>query len=160
MEIFLITLGGVLLVSGFVGSILPVIPGPPISYVGLIAMHLTEAYGFTAELLAIYGVLSGLVVLLDYVIPIYGSRQFGASQYGIWGTGIGAILGAIFFPPFGIIIGPFLGAVMGEMIKGKNGNEALKAGLGSFIGFLAGTLIKLIVSGLMTYHFIEKLLSG
>lgn len=158
METFLIILGAVLLLVGFVGSILPVIPGPPIAFLGLIALHLTAQYDFTIKLLIIYGILSGLVVLLDTLIPIYGTKRFGASNYGVWGSVIGAILG-IFFPPFGIIVGPFLGAVAGELIHGKKGQEAMKAGLGSFIGFLAGTFIKLLVTGFMTYHFIAELVS-
>jgi hypothetical protein len=80
-------------------------------------------------------------MLLDFVIPLIGSRQFGASKYGIWGCGIGAVLGAVFLPPLGILIGPFLGGVIGELVYGKTNREALRAGLGAFLGFLAGTVI-------------------
>ena len=160
MDTFLIILGGILLITGFLGGILPVLPGPPVSYLGLLALHLTNQYHFSAELLIIYAVLAAGVTLLDYVIPIYGTKKFGASAYGTWGSAIGAIIGAIIFPPLGIIIGPFLGAVAGELIYGKTGNDALKAGIGSFIGFLAGTFIKLVVSGLMIYHYIAELVGG
>ena len=159
MDTFLIILGGILLLTGFLGGILPVLPGPPVSFLGLSALHLTEQYDFTAKLLIIYAILSGVVVLLDYVIPVYGTKKFGASSYGTWGSGIGAVAG-IFFSPFGIIVGPFLGAVIGELIYGKDGNKAAKAGFGAFLGFLAGTFIKLVVSGLMIYHYIDKLVTG
>ncbi len=159
METFLIVIGALLLLAGFIGCILPVLPGPPIAFLGLIALHLTASYDFSLKLLIIYGFLSALVVLLDTLIPIYGTKRFGASKYGVWGSVIGAVVG-IFFPPFGIIAGPFLGAVAGELLHGKRGREAMKAGLGSFLGFLAGTFIKLFVTGLMVYHFIAELVNG
>lgn len=160
METFLIILGGILLAAGFIGSILPVIPGPPISYLGLIALHFTEQYSFAAKLLVIYGILAVLVVILDTLIPIYGTKHFGATKYGTWGSAIGALVGVIFFPPFGILVGPFLGAFVGESLAGKDKHDAFRAGIGSFIGFLAGTFIKLVICGLMIYHYLFQLLSG
>ncbi len=160
MDTFLIIGGGILLLIGFLGGILPVIPGPPVSYLGLLALHFTEQYDLSGDLLLMYAGLAAFVMLLDFVIPLIGSRQFGASKYGIWGCGIGAVVGAIFFPPLGILIGPFLGGVIGELIYGKSSKEAFRAGLGAFLGFLAGTVIKLVVSGMMIYHYIVNLISG
>lgn len=160
MDTFLIIAGGILLLVGFLGGILPVIPGPPVSYLGLLALHFTERYDLSGNLLLMYAGLAAFVMLLDFVIPLIGSRQSGASKYGIWGCGIGAVLGAVFFPPLGILIGPFLGGVIGELVYGKTNREALRAGLGAFLGFLAGTVIKLVVSGMMIYHYVVNLISG
>lgn len=160
MDTILIISAGILLVVGFLGGILPVIPGPPVSYLGLLAFHFTDQYELSGQLLLMYAGLAAFVMLLDFVIPIIGSQQFGASKYGIWGCGIGAVAGAILFPPLGIVLGPFLGGVVGELIKGKPGRAAFKAGLGAFLGFLAGTLIKLVVSGMMIYQYVANLLTG
>lgn len=144
---------------GFLGGIFPVIPGPPVSYLGLLALHFTEQHALSTEVLLFDATLAALVMILDVVIPMVGSKQFGASKYGVWGCGIGAIAGAILFPPFGIILGPFFGGVIGEIIYGQSRRSALKAGLGAFLGFLAGTFIKLVASALMIYHFIAELIT-
>lgn len=157
MDYFLIITGAILIIVGIAGCVLPVIPGPPISYVGLLLLHFTDKYQFTNEFLLIWALVTIAVTLLDYYIPIWGAKKFGASKPGVWGSVIGLILGLLFFPPWGIIIGPFIGAVVGELIAGKASGAALKAGLGSFIGFLGGTLLKLIASGMMAWYFFKEL---
>lgn len=160
MDTILIIVGGMLLIVGFLGGILPVIPGPPVSYIGILALHFTDQYQLSSEILLWDAGLAVFVMLLDFIIPMIGSKQFGASKYGVWGCGIGALLGAIFFPPFGIILGPFFGGVGGELLNGENTQKAIKAGFGAFLGFLAGTFIKLVASGLMIYHFVTALVAG
>lgn len=160
MDTILIIVGGMLLIVGFLGGILPVIPGPPVSYIGILALHFTDQYQLSSEILLWDAGLAVFVMLLDFIIPMLGSKQFGASKYGVWGCGIGALLGAIFFPPFGIILGPFFGGVGGELLNGENTQKAIKAGFGAFLGFLAGTFIKLVASGLMIYHFVTALVAG
>lgn len=157
MEYFLIITGAILIILGIAGCVLPVLPGPPISYVGLLLLHFTDKYQFTNEFLLIWALVTIAVTLLDYYIPIWGAKKFGASKPGIWGSVIGMILGLLFFPPWGIILGPFAGAVVGELIVGKKSGEALKAGFGSFVGFLGGTLLKLIASGMMAWYFFREL---
>jgi len=100
--------------------------------------------------------ITAAVTFLDYVVPIWGTKKFGGSKKGVWGATIGLILGIPFFPPFGLIIGPFVGAFVGELIAGKDTNTALKSGFGSFLGFLAGALMKLGISIFMGYHFISS----
>lgn len=157
MDYLLIALGVLFIVGGILGGVLPVLPGPPLSYIGLLLLHFTEKYSFSTRFLVIWAIVTVVVYLLDYAIPAWGTKRFGGSKRGIWGSIIGLIIGLFFFPPFGIIIGPFAGAVIGELTAGKDSGAALKSGFGSFVGFLAGVLIKLIASGLMAWHFGKEL---
>jgi len=157
MEWIWISIGAILMILGILGCILPVIPGPPMSFIGLLVLHFGLGDQFTDEFLFTWGFLTVVVTVLDYVVPAWGTRKFGGSKKGVWGSILGLIAGLLFFPPMGIIIGPFLGAVAGEMIDGKDFNPALRAGFGSFIGFLAGTMMKLAVSLFMAYHFVRVL---
>ncbi len=160
MDYVLIVLGVLFIVGGIVGCILPVIPGPPLSYAGLLFLHFTERYSFTPKFLIIWAVVTAIVYALDFVIPAWGTKKFGGSKRGVWGSIIGLLIGMFFFPPIGIIVGPFLGAVVGELSLGKESKIALKAGFGSFLGFLTGTLLKLVASGMMTWYFFKLLLAG
>lgn len=153
MDIFLFILSGILTVVGIAGCFLPVIPGPPISYAALIAAAFTSLSPFSADLMITYAILVILVSALDYLVPIWGARYTGGSKYGVWGSTIGLIVG-LFFGPVGIIFGPFIGAVAGELLSGKNLKRSLKAGWGTFIGFMAGIIIKLVLCLAMAYHLI------
>ena len=144
------------MIMGIAGCLLPMLPGPPLSYLGLIAIHFSSKIDFSSKFLISWGIIVILVSILDYVIPIWGTKYFGGSKYGVWGSMAGLLAG-LFIPPVGIIIGPFLGAVVGEMLAGNKQN-ALKAGFGSFIGFLAGTIVKLLVSLIMLYYFVTVLI--
>ncbi len=157
MDYVLIALGIIFMISGILGCVLPIIPGPPLSYIGLLFLHFTEKYQFSTRFLIIWAIITVVVYVLDYVIPVWGTKKFGGSKRGVWGSVIGLVIGLFFFPPFGIIAGPFLGAVIGELSLGKDSVLALKSGLGSFLGFLAGTLLKLITSGIMTWYFFKEL---
>ncbi|WP_167606971.1 DUF456 domain-containing protein [Maribellus sediminis] len=158
MDYVLIGLGVLFMISGILGCVLPVIPGPPLNYLGLLLLHFTERYQFSTRFLVIWGIITAVVYALDYVIPAWGTKRFGGSKRGVWGSVIGLVIGLFFFPPFGIIIGPFLGAVIGELTSGKDSGVAIKSGFGSFIGFLVGTLLKLITSGMMTWYFFKELI--
>lgn len=152
MDIALIIIGAVLMLVGLAGCIVPIIPGPPISYIGIILLHLTDKYSFSEKFLVIWFLLTVAVTVLDYVVPVYGTKKFGGTKKGVWGSTIGLVLG-LFFAPIGIIVGPFLGAYIGEMMAENNSQKALKAAFGSFIGFLTGTIMKMAVSGIMLFHF-------
>lgn len=144
------------MILGIAGCLLPMLPGPPLSYLGLIAIHFSTKIDFSSKFLISWGIIVILVSILDYVIPIWGTKYFGGSKYGVWGSMAGLLAG-LFIPPVGIIIGPFLGAVVGEMLAGNKQN-AMKAGFGSFIGFLAGTVVKLLVSLILLYYFVATLI--
>jgi len=148
------------MITGILGCVLPFIPGPPMSYIGILLLHFTTEIQFTNHFLLIWAIITIVVVALDYIIPVWGTKKFGGSKQGVWGSVIGLVAGLFFFPPFGIIIGPFVGAVIGELTAGKNSKAALKSGFGSFVGFLTGTILKLIVSGMMTWYFVKELIMG
>jgi uncharacterized protein YqgC (DUF456 family) len=153
----LLIFSGICIVLGLLGCILPVLPGPPVSYAGLILLQLTSRQPFSTRFLLIFAILTILVTILDYIIPVYGTKKLKGSKYGIWGSAFGLLIGLMFFPIVGIIIGPLLGAFLGELITGKKLDEAIKSAWGSFLGFLAGTAIKLILSLVMAYYFIVNI---
>jgi len=146
MDVLLLLLGLVCMVLGILGSFLPVLPGPLMSWIGLLLLYFTDAIDINYTILAITFILMLIITILDYVIPARGTKKFGGSKYGIWGTNIGLIVG-IFSPiPFGIVIGPFVGALIGELIYNSTDHKrALKAATGSFIGFLASSFIQFVV---------------
>ncbi|MGF7139049.1 DUF456 domain-containing protein [Roseimarinus sediminis] len=158
LDIVLITLGIIFLLIGLAGCILPVLPGPPISYVGILLLHFTEKHQFSSQFLIVWAIIAIVVTVLDNVIPIWGTKKYGGSKKAIWGSMIGLVLGLFLFPPFGIIIGPFAGAVIGELMDGKEGNAALRSGFGAFVGFLGGTLLKLVTAGMITFYFFKELI--
>ena len=156
MEYLLLSLAIVLLIVGILGCLVPVLPGPPLSYGGLIILHFSEFAEFSSNLLIILGVIAGLVSVLDYFVPIWGTKKFGGSKYGTRGATVGLIIG-LFFGPFGLILGPFLGAVIGEMMFKDDFKYAMRAGFGSLLGFLTGVGLKLAASLAITFYFIKGL---
>ena len=145
MDILLLLLGFFFMILGLIGAFLPVLPGPVTGWVGLLLLHLTKAIPQDWTFLGITLAIAIIIWLLDYVIPAMGTKKFGGSKYGVYGTTIGLIVGLIFFPPFGIIIGPFAGALIGELMYDSNDSKrAFKAAFGSFIGFLFSTGLKFI----------------
>ena len=153
MDIFLIILAAIFLLIGFLGSVLPVLPGIPLSYLGIVLLHLTDKYSFSSQFLIAWAIIVIVVQLLDNLLPVISTKKFGGTKKGVWGSTIGLLVG-MFFGPIGIIAGPFAGAFLGEMLAGKQKHEALKAAFGSFIGLLIGTLGKLIVAGMLIYYFV------
>lgn len=159
MDWFLAILGGILMVVGIIGAIVPVLPGPPISYLGLLLLHWTGWAEFSTQFLVIMAAVAAAVTAVDYVVPVWGTKKFGGSKAGVRGSTIGLIIGVFFFPPIGIIVGPFLGAVIAElMVNADDFNKALRSGLGSLVGFLMGTGLKLSASLLMTVYFVRALI--
>ncbi|MBQ7575268.1 MAG: DUF456 domain-containing protein [Bacteroidales bacterium] len=142
---------------GLVGCILPVIPGPPISWAGMLLQYLWgKDDPFTTRVLIIWLVVTIVVTVIDYVVPSYFTRVTGGSKAAGRGSLVGLFVGLIFFPPWGMIGGAFLGALLAEiLINGKELRTSLKPALGSFAGFLCGTFIKLVASGMMLFYIIK-----
>jgi len=158
LDLLLIIAGIIFLLVGLAGCILPVLPGPPLSSVGLLMLHFTKSHHFSSDFLLLWAALAIAVTIIDNVIPVLGTKKYGGSKKAVWGSIIGLIVGLFLFPPFGIIIGPFAGAVIGELIDGKETGDALRSGFGAFMGFLGGTILKLVTSGLMTFYFFKELI--
>jgi hypothetical protein len=167
MDWLLITIGVILLIIGLVGALLPGLPGPPLSYIALVLLQFTTNPPFGEDFMIIMGLIMVAVTLLDYVVPIYGTKKFGGSKQGVRGSTIGLIVGIFVLPVlgivigpfglFGIILGPFIGAYLGEKMSGKDSDAALKSAFGSFIGFIAGTFMKLVYSLVAAVYFFTGL---
>ena len=158
MDIFLVIVAALFMLLGIIGSMLPILPGPLTSWIGLLIFHLTDVVPMNWTFLGITLVIAILIWLLDYIIPALGTKKFGGSKAGMIGTTIGLLV-AIFFPilgVFGIIVWPFIGAYVGELLNKSNSDRALKAAFGSFLGFLTSTFIKFVVAVIYLGLFIVK----
>lgn len=154
-EIIIIIVGSLFSILGIIGCIFPALPGPPLNYIALLLIHFTGINEFTTTFLIVYLIINIIVQALDYVLPVYGAKRYGASKKGIWGSVIGMILGFFFFPPFGVILGALIGAVAGELIAGKKESEAMRAGFATFIASLIMMVAKLALSVIMTFYFVK-----
>lgn len=153
VEYLLYALSAICMLVGLAGCILPMLPGPPLAWLGMLLLHFTDRVDFSVTELVVSALVVIATLVLDYFTPMIGAKKFGGGKYGNRGCVIGTIMG-MFFLPLGLILGPFLGAVIGELIAGKPFRTALKAGFGSFVGFLFGTLIKLAVCLYFIIRFI------
>lgn len=156
MEILFIICAFLLIVLGIIGCIMPMLPGTPLSYAGIILLHFTESVYFSTTQLITWLILVIILQVLDYITPMLGSKYSGGTEYGNRGCIAGTIVG-LFFMPWGIILGPFFGAVIGEMLGGRDFEHALRAGIGSMIGFVLGTLLKIIVGFYFLYEAIAAI---
>lgn len=157
MDTFLVITGFLLAIAGLVGSILPILPGPPTGWVGLLLLYLTSIVPMDWWVLGITLGIAIIITILDYIIPAMGTKKYGGSKYGMWGTTIGLIIGLLSPIPLGFLIGAFVGAFVGELIyNSKDTGRATKAAFGSFFGFLTSTFIKLLVSFVFLVLFVVK----
>lgn len=157
MEIYLTIIAILLAVAGLAGCILPGLPGPPLNYFALLILQ-WQYHLFTIPFLIGWGVVTVLMVVLDYYAPVWISRKLGATKAGITGSWIGLLAGII-FTPIGMVAGMIAGAVIGDLIAGKQLHEALRSGLGNAAGTLLSTGLKLIVSMVLTFYLVKELIS-
>ncbi|SDR85250.1 hypothetical protein SAMN04515667_0834 [Formosa sp. Hel1_31_208] len=159
MDIFLVILATFFMILGIIGSFLPILPGPLTSWVGLLTFHLADVVPMNWTFLIITFIFAFGIWILDYIIPAMGTKRFGGTKAGMIGTSVGLIVGLLSPIPGGIIIGPFFGALIGELLNKTEFDKALKAAFGSFLGFIASTFIKFMVAmmflGLFIVKFIE-----
>lgn len=161
METVFLILAILSIIIGVIGSILPAIPGVALAWASLLFLHYSGYGHFSTTFFIITGVIMAFAVLLDYLVPSWGTKKFGGTKWGMRGANIGIIAG-LFMGPWGIIAGPFLGALAGELLYNLNQkqnndyNRAVKSAFGSFVGFLAGTGIKLIISLVYAWFFIKE----
>ena len=157
----LLILGFLLLAAGIVSCVLPILPGPLISYLALLLLSLVRGWDtFSIAVLVVMGVLAVSVTVLDNVLPVVTARKWGAGKAGIWGSIIGLIAGMLLFPPFGAILGTFVGAVAGELIFGKRTDQAMQAGWGVFVGTMLSLAVKLAVCGAIAFFYVRAVIRG
>jgi uncharacterized protein YqgC (DUF456 family) len=171
MEIALVILAFLLLLVGVLGSIVPALPGPPLSYVGLLLLQWSGRGGFSPAFLWLWAGITVAVTVIDNILPALMTKKFGGSRMAVVGSVVGLVIGMIFFAPIGLLVGPFLGALAGELIyystqakhnkgNGNNGDnyiKALKVALGAFLAFILGTGAKLIVGSLMIFYAVKAM---
>ncbi|MBP9793760.1 MAG: DUF456 domain-containing protein [Flavobacterium sp.] len=138
MDSILLLVAFICIIVGIFGSFLPALPGPGLSWLGLLFLYLTKTVPVNYWVLGITLFITIVILILDYIIPAKGTKHFGGSKYGIWGTNIGLLIGLFIPIPFGFIIGAFTGALLGELYFDKHDHKrALKAATGSFLGFFS-----------------------
>jgi hypothetical protein len=153
-----IVLGLLVALAGLAGCIVPVIPGPSLSFLALVILSFAKNWEpFSLTFLITMAGLTIAVTILDYVVPAGGAKKYGASKLGVWGSIIGMPLGFFFFPPWGILIGGIMGALAGELIAGKKGKKAFRAGWGVFVGYMASTGLKLVFSGVLLFFYVKEM---
>jgi len=158
MEIVLIVLAFVLLVAGMLGAFLPFLPGPPLSFLGLILIKLSGHGGFSSAFLWLWAGITVAVTIMDYFLPSLLATRFGGSRAAAIGSFLGLLAGIFLFPPWGMIIGPFLGAFTGELIHNRaDSARALKVAFGAFLAFIVGSGAKLIVSSIMFFYAVKAM---
>ncbi len=147
MTYVLLIIAILLIVAGVIFSVLPPLPGPILSYLGLCCVHLSDNdVQFSTISLVLWGVLVAGITIADYVLPIAATKKFGGTKAGVWGGVIGAVIGVLSPIPFGIVLGPLIGAIAGDLVGGNRFRAALKSGFGSFVGFLVATALKTTVA--------------
>ncbi|MBQ9206159.1 MAG: DUF456 domain-containing protein [Treponema sp.] len=152
--IFFAVLAGLLLLIGLIGTVLPVLPGPPIAWAGLLAAHFSAYSGLEVWILVVTGIVAALVTVMDNVFPSLMTKKAGGSKAATWGCTIGLIV-SFFLGPIFILIAPFVGALIGELLHDSSDTKkALKAAFGAFTGFLLGTGIKIITVMCFIWIFI------
>ncbi|MDB4204028.1 DUF456 domain-containing protein [Polaribacter sp.] len=157
MDIFLLTIGFLFVMLGLIGSFLPVLPGPLTSWLGLLILYFTSIVPMNYTFLGITLAIAILIWILDYIIPAIGTKRFGGSTYGVYGTTIGLLIGLFSPIPLGILIGAFLGAFIGEVLHDKtNTKRAFKASIGSLLGLITSTIIKFTVALVYAVLFFVK----
>ncbi len=156
MDLIIVALAAVLMLVGVLGSFLPMLPGIPLSWAGLLVLHLTSAVPTNYTFLGVTLLITIVIFALQYAIPALGTKYLGGSKQGMWGATLGLFAG-IFIPiPFAILIAPFVGAYMGEVLNKADSRTALKAASGSFIGLLASTFMEFVVTAIFLLLFIWK----
>jgi len=176
MEILLAVIAFLFLIIGLLGSIVPALPGPPLSFVGLLVLQWSGYGNFSPTFLWSWAAIAAAVTILDNILPVWMTKQFGGSRMAVIGSVLGIIAGMLFFAPYGLIFGPFLGALAGELIniriqagRGEINDaesgiagfaKALKVALGAFLAFILGTGAKLIISLIMIYYAVKAVLQS
>ena len=163
MNTVLIILAILLALAGIAGALVPGLPGPPLAFVALLLLHFSAAADYSPWLLGGFAAAAIVITVLDYVVPAMSTKRFGGSKAGIWGCNIGIVLGIIGLPfgpqgLLGVIVWPFVGALVGELLGGKEARDAFRAAWGAFVGFLTGTGLKLAYGLVVAFIVIRDII--
>lgn len=170
MEYLIFLLAVICVIVGIVGDVVPGLPGVPISYAAMLLLHFFTGITYSNETLIIYGVLCAVITIVDYFVPIWGTKKFGGTKAGVRGSTIGLIVGVLVLPVLGIVIGPFgligilagpfVGAYIGEKMSGVDDSLAWRSAIGSFVGFVAGTLLKVVYSIVVAVVVVKDIITS
>ena len=134
MDVFVLFISGLFMIAGIIGSFLPILPGPIMSGLGFLVLYFFKLYNFNLLILILILATAIIITILDFFVPVVAAKKFGSSKYGLTGTSVGLIIG-IFIPiPGGILLGPFLGAMIGEFFNKSKSVKAFKSAFGSLLG--------------------------
>ncbi|MFP4466644.1 MAG: DUF456 domain-containing protein [Candidatus Goldiibacteriota bacterium] len=154
MDITLLIISILFIITALIGCFIPVLPAPALSFFGILILHFSNFGHFSLVTLIAFALLAGAASVLDNIFTIVGAKIFGGTKRAITGAIIGLIIGLIFFPPFGVITGAFLGALIGELSTGKKFFLSLKSSFGTFIGFMAGIIVRIAVTFVIVFYYI------
>jgi uncharacterized protein len=157
MEIFLLVLAVLLAIGGLIGCVVPALPGPPIAWVGILLVQ-WAIHPYSTTLIVVTGIITLLVVLFDYYLPILTAKKFGATKQGIWGSIIGMTLG-IFLTPIGMIAGLIIGSIVGDLIAGQSARQAARSASGTILGTLITIGVKLTWCCILSWFIISRIIS-
>ena len=140
------------LIFGLIGSVIPIIPGPIFSYLGIIFSYVFSLVDISRSEFLIISLATILVILLDYIFQYFGVKKLGGGRMSVLGTILGLLVA-----PLGLILGPFLGAFAGAILENKNKSQSIKVALGSLIGFISGTIVKFTFSAFLLWIFLKSI---
>lgn len=145
--------GAILVILGLIGSILPLLPGPPLSFLGLFLVALVHNFSppLTLSFVIVMLAITMGVMIIDYILPLISAKKYGTSKWGIFGSICGMIIG-FFFSPLGVFIGALLGAVLSELMVSGKKSQAWRAGWGVFLGSIMAMILRIGVCGVMLYY--------
>ena len=159
MTVLIIVFSIILLILGVIGSILPIVPGPPLSFIGLLLLHLFTPFVIQEDYLFLFGISAALITFLDYWLQVYSVKLFGGGKASTIGVIIGIVVGVFIFPPVGVLVGPFLGAYIGAIVESDfDLVKSFKIAFGSLIGFLGGTVLKFVYSIVVIWQYLDFLI--
>jgi len=158
MDVLFISLGALFILLGIVGSFIPIIPGPLTGWLGLLILSFAPSINLEKRFLLFYFCIALTIFILDNIIPILGAKKFGGGRGSTLGSAIGLIVGILFLGPFGILLGPFFGAFLGELVVNiDNKKGAFGAAIGALIGFFTGVFLKLIIGLAFAFIYFQTL---
>lgn len=163
MMYVLIIVAVLLSLLGLAGAFVPGLAGPPFSFLGLLMLSFVKGVDYSTEFLVVMGLIGAIIFVLDYLVPIWGTKTLGGTKAGVRGSTIGLIIGLIvtLVFPVGfmvILVGPFIGAFIGEKQAGVEDRIAWRSALGSFLGFLAGTFMKMVYALVCIVYIVKDII--